>query len=464
MLVKQIQIESLGNSSYLVGSEEAGVCAVVDPVRDVDIYIREAEALGMRIAYSLETHVHNDFISGSRELAARTGATVCASAAAGLVFDSRPLRAGDSIEIGDVKMDVIATPGHTPEHISFLGTDGTRGDGPHSLFSGGALLVGAVARADLLGKQVAPFLGRWFYRTLKQELDGLDDQVAVYPTHGGGSFCLAAPSGSGATTTTIGQERTGNAFFQANTEEEFLELALSDLPPVPRYYSRMAAINVRGPRILGGLPALYPLSPREIWVRIQRDSVALDLRAPGKYAAAHIPRCYSIPFGGSSGTWVGWLVEENTRLVLVSDDESAKEEMVRQLVRIGYDVFDGYLQGGMAAWQRARLPVEHLATIGVGGLYAQLEGGGSLTPLDVRFGYEWESGHVPGALHAELGDLPEGAGSLPRERSYATICAAGIRASTAASVLEREGIDNVSLVLGGTNDWEEAGYPLEKPT
>jgi hydroxyacylglutathione hydrolase len=235
MFVKQIRVESLGNSAYLVGSQEAGTCAVVDPLPDVELYIREAESLGVRITHALETHIHNDFISGSRELAARTGATICASAAGGLLFDHQSLRKGDSLTLGEVRLDVVATPGHTPEHISYLATDTSSGGGPSALFSGGALLVGGVGRSDLLGKQLAPFLGRWFHRTIKEELQGLDDQVAVYPTHGGGSFCMAAPAGSG-DSSTIGQERGSNPFFQASTEEEFLELAMADLPPYPTYY------------------------------------------------------------------------------------------------------------------------------------------------------------------------------------------------------------------------------------
>ena len=461
MFVSQIQIESLGNSCYLVGSLDSKVCAVVDPVRDVDLYLREAEALGVRILFSLETHVHNDFVSGSRELAARIGASVCASAAGGLVFDHRPLKPGDSIEVGKIRLDVIASPGHTPEHISFLATDTTEGGGPKALFSGGALLVGGVARSDLLGDDVAPFLGRWFHRTIVQELHPLDDDVAVYPTHGGGSFCLATPAASGATTTTIGQERATNPFFQARTEGEFLELALSDLPPIPSYYGRMASINVRGPRILGGLPRVYPLSPREVWVRLQRDSVAIDCRLAVDYAAAHVPRAYSVPHGGSAGTWVGWLVEEDKPLALIADDPAAREDMVRQLIRIGYDTLDGYLEGGMEAWQRARLPVAALRTLAPSEVYAKLEGGDGPTLLDVRFGYEWQRERVPGALHLELGQLQGEASSLRREDSYVTLCAAGVRACTAASLLEREGFEDVALLLGGEAAWREAGYPLE---
>lgn len=461
MFIKQIQIESLGNSSYIVGSESAKICAIIDPVRDIDIYTREAEAQGMRIAYTLETHVHNDFVSGSRELAARVGATVCSAAAGGLIFEHRGLRGGDTIELGDVRIDVIATPGHTPEHISFLATDTTRGEGPHALFSGGALLVGGVARSDLLGDDIAPFLGRWFHQTIKQQLDTMSDDVAVYPTHGGGSFCLATPSGSGATTTTIGQERATNLYFQASTESDFLDLALSDLPPVPAYYSRMAAINIRGPRILGGVPQIYPLTPNEVWVKVQQESAALDLRSPEEYATRHIPKAFSVPFGGSAGTWVGWLVEVSKPLVLVSDDPLQREEMVRQLIRIGYDVVDGYLGGGMDAWESAGLPQANVRLVTPQEVYAEMESGHGPMPIDVRFGYEWRTGHVPDARHIALGDLPTGVRELSKEGAYAAFCAAGVRAATAASVMEREGIDDVSLVVGGTSAWQAAGYPLD---
>ena len=460
MFCKQIRLESLGNSSFLVGSQEAKVCAIVDPARDVDLYIREAEALGLRIAYSLETHVHNDFISGSRELAARTGATVCASAVGGLAFDHRSLRPGDTIEVGEVRLDVIATPGHTPEHVSYLTTDTAGEGGPHALFSGGALLVGGVARSDLLGKQLAPFLARWFHRTISRELKPLDDNVTVYPTHGGGSFCMAAAPSGGINTTTIGQERTANPYFQAETENDFLDLALGDLPSYPAYYKRMAAINRQGPRILGWLPQLFPLSPREVWTRVQGEGIAIDARAPANYAAAHVPWSYCITAGDSFGTWVGWVVEPGRPLVFVLEDPSATEDLVRQLIRIGYATLDGYLEGGMAGWQRSRLPVAQTRTLTVAELYRDLEGGNGPQPLDVRFEHEWRTGHLPGALKVELGQLPEHVDALPRNLSYATQCAAGVRAATAASILEREGFEDVAMVAGGTEAWRKAGYPL----
>jgi hydroxyacylglutathione hydrolase len=462
MLVKQIRIESLGNSSYIVGSPEAKLCAVIDPARDVDLYIREADSLGMKIAYALETHLHNDFISGSRELAARTGCPIAASAVGGLAFDHRPLKPGDSIDIGEVRLQVIATPGHTPEHISFQATDTSKGSGPHALFSGGALMVGGVARSDLLGKQLAPFLGRWFHRTITREFKPLDDAISVYPTHGGGSFCMAsAGNASRADTTTIGQERRTNPFFMADSEEEFLQLALGDLPSYPAYYKRMSAINRQGPKILGWLPQLFPLSPKEVWTRVQGEGVAIDTRKPEAFAAGHIPRAYSITAGDTLGTWVGWLVEPGKPLVFVLDDPSKSEDLVRQLIRIGYDSLDGYLDGGMDSWRKARLPVSTLKTASAQELYRQIETGHGPQPLDVRFAHEWQGGHVPGALKIELGDLPEHTGGLPRDMAYAAVCAAGFRASTAASILQREGFDDVTLLVGGNNAWKKEGLPLE---
>ncbi len=396
MFVKQIRIESVGNSSYLVGSEETKECVVVDPVRDVDLYMAEAERQGMTIRYSVETHVHNDFISGSRELAARTGATVCASAVGGLSFDHRSLRAGETIEVGEVKLTVMATPGHTPEHVSYLASDGSEGGGPQALFSGGALLVGGVARSDMLGKQLAPFLGRWFHRTINRELKPLDDGVTVYPMHGGGSFCMATAPGFAATTTTIGQERTSNPFFQARTEFDFLDLALGELQSYPSYFKRMATINRQGARILGQVPQLFPLSPREVWQRVQGDGIAIDSRAPKEFAAGHVPRSYAVAAGDAFATWVGWLVEPGRPLVLVLDEGADTEQFVRQLIRIGCDSPDGYLEGGMEAWERARLPISRTKMVTAEELHGLMEGGEGPQPLDVRFRHEWKAGHLPG--------------------------------------------------------------------
>jgi hydroxyacylglutathione hydrolase len=221
----------------------------------------------------------------------------------------------------------------------------------------------------------------------------------------------------------------------------------------------MANFNRRGPRILGSLPVLYPLAPRETWVRVQDDGVAIDARSAGDYAQSHIPAAYSIPMGNSFGTWVGWLTEPGKGLVVVIQDPSNLEEAVPQLIRIGYDS----LEGGMTSWEEACLPVARLKSMTVDELHRSLGGNDAPLPIDVRFGDEWKSGHVPGALHVELGDLPEHVDGLPRDRSYAALCAGGVRAATAASILEREGFQDVSLVVGGTEAWRNAGHPLEVP-
>ena len=405
--------------------------------------------------------MHNDFVSGSRELAARGGITVCASSAGGLQFDHRPLQRGDAITLGEVQIKVLSTPGHTPEHISFLATDTSTTD-PPALFSGGALLVGGVARTDLLGKQLAPFLGRWFFQAIRQELQPLADDVIVYPTHGGGSFCLATPAQGGALTSTIGLERATNPFFQARTEQEFLELALADLPSYPAYYKRMAGINRRGPRVLGQLPVLSPLSPREAWAWIQKEAEAIDTRAPTAFAGGHVPNAYAIPAGDSFGTWVGWVVAPGRPLLFVTEQPEGHDEMVRQLVRIGYDDLLGYVQGGMEGWGQAQLPVTTLKTMTEKELHQQWQGGDAPLMIDVRFLHEYQEDHIPATIHVELGELQEHADGLPRDARLATICAAGFRACTGASILRREGFSDVALVLGSTNAWREAGYPMEK--
>ena len=288
--------------------------------------------------------------------------------------------------------------------------------------------------------------------------------MTVYPTHGGGSFCLASPAVTAETTSTIGQERASNPYFLAATENDFLDLALTDFPSIPTYYKRMANVNRRGPRILGSLPVLYPLAPREVLVRVHGEVIAIDARPADYYPSSHVPGAYSIPYGNSFGTWVGWLVDHRVALVLVMEDPALIDEAVRQLIRIGYDSLEGYLEGGMEAWEKARLPVSSLRTVTPGELSAELESGNGPLPLDVRYSDEWRDGHVPGALHVELGDLPEHVDGLPRDRSYATLCAAGMRATTAASILEREGFGDgdVAVVVGGTQAWKEAGYPLAK--
>src|SRR6266851_7972971 len=265
MRVRQFVDEGLGNSAHLLISEADGVAALIDPLRDVDQYQDVARREGARITHVFETHIHNDFLTGSRELAALTGARIVASVDAGLEFDHQPVRDGDVLAVGDVSITVLATPGHTPEHVSYLARDTSRPADPPLLFSGGSLLVGAVSRTDLLGHEHATGLAHQLYRTLHDRILPLADDVIVHPTHGAGSFCTAAAAAE--STTTIGRERRSNPFLALSDPQLFADRLLASMPTYPTYFDRMRAVNRHGPRVLGELPRLEPLTARDVQAR-----------------------------------------------------------------------------------------------------------------------------------------------------------------------------------------------------
>jgi hydroxyacylglutathione hydrolase len=459
--LEQFVDTSLGNSAYLVGSHAAGTAVLIDPLRDVDRYRYAAEQHSVRITHVLDTHVHNDFISGARELAAQAGAMVAASAAAGLGFDHRALVEGDVLPLGGAELRVLATPGHTPEHLAFLLAPAAGEPGPPTaLFSGGALMVGGAARTDLLGHDVCVPLARQLYHTLQHKLLALPDEVAVYPTHGAGSFC-AAPA-SPQRSTTIGQERRGNPLALARGEDAFVALALSGLPSYPVYYRHIRPINQRGPRVLGGVPLLQPLGPHQFQAWLERGALVLDVRPRRVFAAGHIPGAYGIELDAPLGTWAGWTIPFGVPLVLVAASATAREDAVRQLIRIGYDDLPGYLAGEMEAWTGAGLPVAATPTLTAADLHARLAGGEPLTVLDVRQDAEWDLGHLPGAVHIENGRLAWDRLPFAPDQPIAIHCASGTRAMTGASVLARRGYTNIIQVEGGFRAWQRAGYEIER--
>ena len=258
MFIETVRIQSLSNNSYVVGSEQSGQCAVIDPARDIDQYTNIASNHGVRIVYALETHLHNDFISGARELAAQTGCQVGSSASGGLLYPSVRLQDDDTFDLGEFQLRILHTPGHTPESISFMVEE--QGE-IRAVFTGGALLLGGAARVDLLGSRVAPYLARWLHQTIHGKLLKLPDSVQIYPTHGGGSFCSAAGPGSGEIPTSIGEEREHNPFAAHTEEDDFVKFALAGLGSYHSYYRSMADINRRGPDVLGGVPRIASLTP-----------------------------------------------------------------------------------------------------------------------------------------------------------------------------------------------------------
>ncbi len=460
MVIKQFVDEGLGNSSYLIGSEETGLAAAIDPQRDVDRYVRVADGLGLRLTHAFETHLHADFVSGARELAAQVaGLSVAASAEAELAFEHLPLREGDTLSLGDLSIGVLATPGHTPEHLSFTVT-GPRRPEPSAIFTGGTLIVGGAARTDLLGHDLTEPLARRLYHSIHHKLLALPDAVSVYPTHGAGSFCVVPSSTD--RVTTIGQERVGNPLAQARTEAEFVTLALSGLPSYPLYYKEMRPINRRGPKVLGGLPQLPPWSPEQIQEWTAQGGAVLDVRPAHAFADGHIPDAYGIALEAPLITWAGWLIPFGTPLVLVTQEVTDQEEAIRQLIRIGYDDLRGYLAGGMAAWGKAGLPLARIRTISVAELHQRLADGAVPTVLDVRQNAEWQAGHIPGAIHIENGRLPYDNLPLPTDAPLVVHCQHRDRSTAGVSVLARRGFHNLLLVDGGFAAWESAGLEVEQ--
>lgn len=458
MQIRQFVDEGLGNSSHLVRSERGDVAALIDPLRDVDRYLEAAEAAHVRITHVLETHIHNDFISGSRELAARTGAQIVASAAGRLQFDHRPVADGDTVTVGDLAFTVLATPGHTPEHVSYLARDVSAPHRPPVLFSGGSLLVGAVSRTDLLGHEHAAGLGRQLFQSLHDKILRLSDDVEVYPTHGAGSFCTATPGL--ARQSTIGQERRANPFLELATPEAFIDELGRVMPSYPAYFHHMRAINRRGPRVLGTLPEPSPLPPAAVQARMDQGQAVVDLRPVARYVEGHIPGVHHVALRPAFAAWVGWVVSFGSPVILVSDTPSVHGEAVRQLVRIGYDELPGYLDGGMRAWEAAGLPIARLPVLTIEQVRTRLARGEPLLVLDVRQDAEWAAGHLPQAHHVEAGALSTGALTLPRDVPIATYCGHEQRSATALSVLERHGYTNLHLMAGGWSAWQKAGYPV----
>ena len=440
--------EGLGNSSYLVDLAD-GRALVVDPVRDPTPYLDLARTRRLRIAYAVETHLHADFVSGSRELAAR-GARVVAARAAELEFPHQGLDDEEELDLGGLVLRAVATPGHTPEHLAWLLLDGGR---PLALFSGGALLVGGVARTDLISPDQTEPLTRAAWRSL-QRLRTLPNDLAVYPTHGAGSFCSAP--GDAQRTTTIGAERADNPLLAAPDEQVFTERLLGGLGSFPPYFLRLRAVNRRGPRVLAERDRALPRLPVEqVQGRLEDGALLLDVRPAKAFAAGHPAEALSIALRPAFATWLGWLVEPDRPLLFLLDREQDRGELLRQCHKIGHERLLGELAGGMDAWRAAGLPEGHLELVAPGKVAGPV--------LDVRQASEVALGHLPGAVTVELGAL-YGSHGLPAG-SLTVMCGHGERAMTAASLLERAGRRELRVVAsGGPAEWSQAtGRRLARP-
>jgi hydroxyacylglutathione hydrolase len=441
--------EGLAHSSYVIACDRTRTAAVVDPRRDVDVYVDFARRCGLHLTLAIETHVHADFVSGARELAA-FGARTVTGPAAGLAFEHHAARHGETLQVGDITLTALHTPGHTPEHISVL-VDHPRDIG--RVLTGDTLFVGAVGRPDLLGDARAVELAGDLYVSIFQQLLTLPDDVEIHPAHGAGSLC-----GTGIRRerySTIGQERHSNPMLQHRNKEAFVEAVLRDVPDTPPYFAELKRLNQLGPAVfdLGRrIPVTPPLSPPDAADAVRRGAVLVDLRQGEAFAAGHSAGAISLGFGAKVGYWAGWVVPISTPIVLMNDgDRGQMEEIRRQLLRVGFDRVAGYVEGGFAAWQSAGLPVGRF--VQMNGRDLQAGGPRAFTLVDVRTQQEFENGHIEGALHVPVESVVARAGEIPRDRPVATICESGYRSVLAASLLAGAGVAPILHVAGGMTSY-----------
>lgn len=431
----------LGDATYVLASGDEAV--VVDPQRDVERFLGAVRARGARLLAVLETHVHNDYVSGATEIREATGARIVGPVGAGYAFPHEPLEDGAGLPVGDLRLVALATPGHTPEHTSYAVHRGAEPD-PVAVFTGGSLIVGSAGRTDLLGQDRAEELARAQFRSMRR-FATMPDATLVLPTHGAGSFCATTPP-QDERTSTVGRERRSNPALRAPDEEAFVREQLSGLLAFPAYYAHMAPINRAGPPLLGGVPSPPPLPPAEVEAAVRAGARLVDGREGAAFAEAHVPGSLDVPLEDSFASYVGWLVPFGTPVVLVADEPAERAEAVVQLFRIGYDVL-GWLDGGVDAWRDSGRPTSSYPVATLDELVRQAASGATGI-LDVRQRSEWDAGHLPGSEHGFVGELPARLPGLIGRGPLTIACASGFRASIAASLLHGAGA-RVRLVARG---------------
>ncbi len=474
MLLKRFYDTNLAQASYLIGCAATGEAIVIDPNRDVEQYLRAATEEGLAVTHVTETHIHADFVSGSRELAQRAGARMLLSDEGGhdwkYAFAAQEhatlLHDGDVFTIGNLRFGVMHTPGHTPEHLSFLVTDTPATDKPIGVITGDFVFVGDVGRPDLL-ERVAQRAGtmeaaaRTLFRSL-QRFKQLPDHVQIWPGHGAGSACGKALGAM--PTSTLAYERIVNWGLAATDEDEFVAMVLAGQPEPPRYFAEMKRINREGPRILGGFRRPERLPDTRLADLIENGALVLDTRAAAEYAAGHVPGTINIPLNKSFSTWAGWLVPYDVDVHLIVDDacRNCVDTAIRDLAMIGLDRVAGYFgSAGIDGWARDGRTLDRVPQMSAADLARRLSDG-DVAVIDVRWRSEWEAGHLPGVPNIPLGYLPERLASLPRDVPLVLQCQSGARSAIAAGVLRARGFANVVNLTGGFAAWQAAGHPIER--
>jgi hydroxyacylglutathione hydrolase len=452
MYFEQFYLTCLAHASYMIGSK--GEAAVIDPQRDVDLYLEAAEEPGLKIRHIFETHLHADFVSGHKELAARTGAKIYIGAQAHASFPHTPLRDGSEVRMGSLRISALETPGHTPESVCLVVTDEEKSSDPWGVLTGDTLFIGDVGRPDLSPNHTPQQLAGLLYDSLHQKVLRLPDSTLVYPAHGAGSLC--GRSMRAERSSTIGTERLTNYALQIGSREDFVQQLTSNLPARPGYFLQDAEINRSGAEPLTGRPPLPSFTPIELEALLNEKANVVDVRPNEQFAAGHIPGSINIALSGQFASWAGTILGLGSRPVLVADTDAQVEEAHLRLARVGIEDIRGYLAGGVAAWQKAGRPLAYTTQISAPELSHKVREG-SVHVLDVRREGEWQAGHIAQAQSRPLDNFPQGLPALDSGKPVAVHCKSGYRSMIACSLLERAGHRNVMNVVGGIDAWHAAG-------
>jgi len=456
MYFEQFYLGCLAHASYMLGSE--GEAAVVDPQRDVEIYLKAADDHGLKIRHIFETHLHADFVSGHLELASRTGAKIYIGAEAGATFPHVALHDGSEVRFGKLRITALETPGHTPEGICLVVTDEEKSAEPWAVLTGDTLFIGDVGRPDLSKAFTPQQLAGKLYDSLHGKLMKLGDHVMVYPAHGAGSLC--GRSMRAERSSTIGTERLTNYALQIKSRQEFIRQLTENLPSRPEYFLEDAQINRAGAPALAGLPELPPMSAPQVKELLQQGAFVLDVRPNADFAAAHIPGSVNIALSGQFASWAGTIVGLSARPVLVAETPEQYAEARLRLARVGIEDLRGFLQDGIAAWKRAGFDLAQLPQMTADELFERRHGH-HIQVLDVRREGEWQAGHIQGAAWFPLDNFRVSAPEIDPSLPLAVHCQGGYRSMIACSLLRRAGVENVINVIGGFDAWRNAGLGVE---
>ena len=461
VVLEPVRTDGLALISYFVGDKKSGTAAVIDPRRDVEVFLKLAAKHNMKITHALETHIHADFVSGSRELADRTGTTKIYASVEGDAsygFPVEPLRHKTDLDLGNIQFTVLHTPGHTPEHVSYLAVETSATEKPWALFTGDFLFVDSIGRPDLLGVENTERLAKILFHTIETGFRGLPDAVPIYPAHGAGSPC---GSNIADRDSTLGNERRQNPALQFKEETKFIEWLLSAQPPVPYYWPRMKKLNAAGPEILKGLPRIGWLSPTDFQSMVAKSGVQLiDNRQMLAYSGGHIGGALNIGPTADLSMWAGWMLDPEQPIALVLTKESDLSEVLNWFSRVGYTKFAGALEGGMDAWVQEGLPLDAIPSMSVQQVRKTFPSK-EMQLLDVRQPIEWDMGHIPGAKHVFLPELAKKLDRLDTSKPVVVYCSTGYRSSIAAGILKHHGF-TVYNVPGSFKGWTAAGYPVEE--